>query len=310
MKPLVSIIVLTWNGKQHLKTCLDSCLAQSYKNLEIIVVDNASTDGTCDYIRKNYPRINIITNGKNLGFAEGNNVGIRAAKGEWIFVLNNDTKLKKNCVEELYKAVKGKPSVGMASPKMHLWEKDIDTLGLQLSRKGYSYDIKKPGKNPVAPCGGAAFYSMEMLNKIKLKRDDGQYDYFDSDYFIYYEDLDLGLRGQLTGWKCMHAPYAELNHLHGATMGKFSSRQVFYGDRNRSWTLIKNYPALVFWKNFHWFLIVSVATLIKWALMGKIFPIINSKFSMILGLGKTLAKRKKIQKMRKISSKEFESFMV
>jgi len=249
-QPLISIIVLTWNGKHYLKNCLDSCFSQIYKNMEIIVVDNASTDRTSDFVKRNYPECKLITNEKNFGFAEGNNIGIRAAKGEWIFILNNDTKLKNNCIEELYNAVKSNPKAGMASPKMYFWGKSVDTLGLQLHKKGYTTDIKKleNGKQPLAPCGGAAFYSKKMLNTIKILREDSKYDYYDSDYFIYYEDFDLGLRAQILNWKCIHASKAELNHLHGATMNKFSTNQVFYGDRNRSWTLIKNYPTKIFWK--------------------------------------------------------------
>ena len=311
-EPLVSIIVLTWNGKQYLKTCLDSCISQTYKKLEIIVVDNASTDDTTNFVKENYPRCRLIANEKNLGFAEGNNTGIRAAKGEWIFILNNDTKLEKNCVEELYKAVKGKENAGMASPKMCLWDKKVDTLGLQLLKKGYTKDIKKVewDKEPLAPCGGAAFYSRKMLESVKIKGKNWKYDYYDSDYFIYYEDFDLGLRARLLGWKCIHAPDAVVYHLHGATMGKFSSTQVFFGDRNRSWTIIKNYPAKVFWKNFHWFLILNFATLAKWTLKGKFFPIIKSKFSMLVGLGKMLKKRKYIQEKRRVNDEEFEKLMV
>ena len=147
-----------------------------------------------------------------------------------------------------------------------------------------------------------------MLESVKIK-EDGKYDYYDSDYFIYYEDFDLGLRARLLGWRCIHAPDAVVHHLHGATMGKFSSIQVFFGDRNRSWTIIKNYPAKVFWKNFHWFLAINLATLIKWTFKGKPLPIIKSKFSMISGLGKMLKKRKYIQSIKKISDKDFEEIM-
>ena len=310
-EPLISIIVLTWNGKQHLKTCLDSCLSQTYKNIEIILVDNASTDGTPDFIKENYPRCRLIVNEKNLGFAEGNNIGIRAAKGEWVFILNNDTKLEKNCIEELYKAAKGRENAGMASPKMYLWNKEIDTLGLQLLKKGYTKDIKNAAwdQEPLAPCGGAAFYSGKMLDSVKIPGKNGKHDYYDSDYFIYYEDFDLGLRARLLGWKCVHAPDAVVYHLHGATMNKFSSTQVFFGDRNRSWTIIKNYPAKVFWKNFHWFLAINLATLLKWTFKGKPLPIIKSKFSMLAGLRKMLRKRGYIQEKRRINDKEFEKLM-
>ncbi|MFW9881741.1 MAG: glycosyltransferase family 2 protein, partial [Candidatus Thorarchaeota archaeon] len=234
---------------------------------------------------------------------------IRDAKGEWVFILNNDTKLDKNCIKELYNAVKEKPKIGMVSPKMYFWDKSIDTLGLQLYKRGYTTDIKefKKENKLLAPCGGGAFYSKKMLDSIKIL--DG-YDYFDSDYFIYAEDFDLGLRAQLAGWKCIHAPSAKLAHLHGATMNKFSSNQVFLGDRNRAWSIIKNYPSKVFWKYFHWFIIMNLFTLVKWVFKGKPLPIIKSKLSIIFGSGKILKKRKYVQKIKKISDKEFMQLMV
>ena len=105
-------------------------------------------------------------------------------------------------------------------------------------------------------------------------------------------------------------PSAKVQHLHGATMNKFSDNQVFLGDRNRSWTIIKNYPAKIFWRYFHWFIGMNLYTLIKWVVRGKPLPIIKSKFNILLGLNKVLKKRKQIQKLKKITDKEFKELMV
>lgn len=307
--PLVSIIVLTWNGKQYLKNCLDSCFSQSYRNLEIMVVDNASTDGTSEYVKKEYPKCKLIVNKKNYGFAEGNNVGIRSSKGEWVFILNNDTKLHKHCIRELVHSVKNQ-KIGMASPAMYYWGKDIDTRGLRLLKQGYTKDIKKlaEAKHLLAPCGGAAFYSREMLEQTKMKRKKRD-DYFDSDYFIYAEDFDLGLRARLAGWQCIHVPEAKVDHLHGATMNKYSDRQVYLGDRNRSWTIVKNYPATIFIKYFPYFLLMHLATLIKWVLKGKSIPIIKAKIVLLITFPLIFKKRRKIQSKRTASNSQFEKLL-
>ncbi|HIH38493.1 glycosyltransferase family 2 protein [Candidatus Woesearchaeota archaeon] len=310
-KPLVSIIVLTWNGKQYLKNCLDSCFSQTYKQLEIIVVDNGSHDGTSAFVQKTYPKTRLITLPQNAGFAEGNNAGIRAAAGEWIFVLNNDTKLKPRCIEALAKAVEGKKNVGMGCPKMYFWEEGIDTLGLRFKKQGYTTDIKEllPHEVPLAPCGGDAFYRKKMLDDISFSRPDGQQDYFDSDYFIYAEDFDLGLRARIAGWECLYADGAELHHLHGATMNHYSDKQVYLGDRNRNFTIIKNYPMPVLIKKLPSFILMQAATLLKWAFKGKPLPIIKSKWETLRALPQLIKKRKNIQKHLKISTKEFEALM-
>lgn len=308
--PLVSIIVLTWNGKQYLKNCLDSCFSQTYDHIEVLLVDNASKDGTAEYVRKNYPKCKLILNKENLGFAEGNNEGIRNSRGDWVLILNNDTKLDKQCIQQLINSVSGE-KMGMASPAMYYWGKEIDTRGLRLLKQGYTKDIKsiEEAKKVLAPCGGAAFYSKSMLENINLKRRNGKKDYFDPDFFIYAEDFDFGLRAQLAGWKCIHVPTAKVDHLHGATMNKYSNTQIFLGDRNRSWTIIKNYPSLIFWKKFPYFLAMNLASFIKWSFKGKPLPICKSKISILFGLPSLLKKRRRVQQLRKISNKEFADLL-
>lgn len=305
--PLISIIVLNWNGKKHLKKCLSACINQTYPKLEVILVDNASTDGSVKYVTNTYPSVIINKNDENLGFAEGNNVGIRHAKGEWLFILNNDTVLDKNCVIELYKASQDGKNIGMVSPVMYLEKGTVDTLGLQLLKYCYTEDIKKIDNKTklLAPCGGAAFYSKKMLDDIKIKKNNHNFDYFDSDYFIYYEDFDLGIRSRLYGWKCVHAPKATLLHEHGATMNKYSSKQVYLGDRNRMWSILKNYPFLALLRFIHWIVIMNIVSLLKWIVKGKGYSIIKSKISILVGMGKTFKKRRVVMQNKKIGYKEF-----
>jgi len=234
----LSVVVLNWNGKQYLNNCLGSLSKQNYKDFEVILVDNGSTDGSVDYVRKNFPKARVIENKKNLGFTIGNNIGIEKSKGRYVFILNNDTKLDKSCLKELVNVMDSNKKIGMVSAKMLFFDSNkVDTLGLKVLKWGFTEDIKKAEQIPFCPCGGAAFYRKAMLEDTKL--DD---DYFDSDYFIYADDYDLGFRARLRGWDCRLADKAIVYHLHGATMSKETDKQIYLGDRNRIWTIIKNYP--------------------------------------------------------------------
>src|SRR3989338_3853888 len=114
----LSVVVLNWNGKQYLNNCLGSLSKQNYKDFEVILVDNGSTDGSVDYVRKNFPKARVIENKKNLGFTIGNNIGIEKSKGRYVFILNNDTKLDKSCLKELVNVMDSNKKIGMVSAKM------------------------------------------------------------------------------------------------------------------------------------------------------------------------------------------------
>ncbi|MBU4076011.1 MAG: glycosyltransferase family 2 protein [Euryarchaeota archaeon] len=140
--PLVSVIIVNYNGKQYLKNCLSSLSAQSYPAIEVIFVDNASSDGSVEYVRKEFPSVRIIESKKNLGFAKGNNLGIREARGELIATLNNDTEVSSRWLEELVSAMNSDKKVGMCASKM-LFMKDrgmINSTGICLSRSGTCWD--------------------------------------------------------------------------------------------------------------------------------------------------------------------------
>ncbi len=136
--PLVSVIIVNFNGKQYLKNCLSTLSAQSYPAIEVIFVDNGSSDGSAEYVRKEFPPIRTIESKKNLGFAKGNNLGIKEARGDLIATLNNDTEVTPGWLEELVKAMNLGEKVGMCASKM-LFMKDhgmINSTGISLARSG------------------------------------------------------------------------------------------------------------------------------------------------------------------------------
>jgi GT2 family glycosyltransferase len=138
--PLVSVVVLNWNGSQVVDQCLRSLHQQTYRNLEIILVDNASTDGSMEGVRDRFPDVKLIVNERNLGFAGGNNVGIRASSGRYIMVLNNDTRLDSKCVEELKRGIEKDERYGACASKILLEFEDhlIDAAGIAICPDGLS----------------------------------------------------------------------------------------------------------------------------------------------------------------------------
>ena len=292
----LTVIVLNWNGEKLLKDCLSSISQQTYKDFDVLFVDNKSTDKSVHYVKKNYPNVKIIQNKKNEGFAEGNNIGIRKVESYYVLVLNNDTKLDIDCLKYLMAVVDSNPKLGMITPQMLYFDGKIDTFGLTAYKSGLTKDVKSD-MDIFCPCGGAALYKKEMLEDIKLGDD-----YFDSDYFIYAEDYDLGFRARLRGWKCIHVPKAIVHHMHGATM-KQSPLSVYLGDRNRLLTVIKNYPAPLLLRYSPMIIGLQLLTIAKYIFIHPLL-ILKSKLSALFLLPKMLKKRAIIQKGKKIKNVE------
>jgi GT2 family glycosyltransferase len=240
--PLASIVIPTWNGIQHLPTCLDALRAQSYRNLEIILVDNGSTDGSQTLVSEQYPAVRLLALDRNLGLTGGNNAGMRVAGGEILISLNNDTEAEPCFVEALVAALVDHPEAGVAAAKMRLFDRR-DTLhsagdgyradGIPFNRGVWQRDegqFDEPGW-VFGGCGGAVAYRRAMLDQVGL---------FDESFFMYCEDVDLNWRAQLAGWRCWYTPEAVVYHKLSATGG--GPIASFYTGRNTLWVIAKNYP--------------------------------------------------------------------
>jgi GT2 family glycosyltransferase len=244
--PTVTIIVLNYNGLKYLPDCFSSLTRIDYPadRLELLMVDNASTDGSVEYMQTHYPQVKIIRSTENVGFASGNNLGARAANGEYIVFLNNDMRVDPQFVRGLVKALRTGPDVVCAAAKILNWDGTrFDFAGAAAHFAGYAY--QEGADEPFTPdrftevkpilfaCGGA----MAIARQIFL--DVGG---FDDDYFIYYEDLDLGWRLWILGYQVVFAPEAIVYHRHHGTMDSFSDfrKRVLY-KRNALYTVLKNY---------------------------------------------------------------------
>ena len=243
--PLVSVIVVNWNGLDCVDPCLASLLRQTWPALEVIVVDNGSRDGSLELLRSRYgSRITLVESPVNLGFAGGNNLGIRAAKGAYVALLNNDAVAEADWVGALVRAAEADEAVGMCASKILVLDGGgvIDSAGLLMSPDGIGRgrgrlerdgDAYARAEDALVPSGCAALYRRAMLDEIGL---------FDEDFFAYCEDSDLGLRGRLAGWRCRYVPDAVVHHAYSRSTAPYSTFKAFHVERNRCFVLLKCFP--------------------------------------------------------------------
>lgn len=313
-QPLVSVVVLNWNGKDHIEECLSTLFKQSYKNFEVIVVDNGSKDGSNKTIKKKFPKAKLIENNKNLGFCKANNQGIKISKGKYVVTLNNDTKLDKDWLNELVKVAEENPEAGMLSCKMLFYSKPnkINSRGLKLYYDAKAVDDgfdvpdsdNEEIKEVFGPCGGAAFFSRELINDISLNDE-----FYDEDFFIYSDDLDVSFRARWRGWKCLYVPKARLYHKFQGTTGKISNFGLYYGIKNKVFFILKNYPLSSLIK-YSPIIIGRQLISFLYYLIKLNLAAFKSRIVILYKTPKMLKKRWKIQRNRKVSSEELKKWLL
>lgn len=305
--PLVSVVIVNFNGKRYLEACLSTLAAQTFRDFEVIVVDNASQDGSVEHLETQFPWVRVIRNRTNLGFAGGSNEGIRHAHGDFILTLNNDTMAESRFIECLVKPMLSDESAGMCASKMLLPDGRINSAGICLSRSGSAWDRGRfepdtgqydRQQEVLGACAGAALYKKKMLDEIGL---------FDEDFFLYMEDVDLAVRAKLAGWKCIYVPGAVVYHHHGGTAGFGSSLSVYYTNRNVIWYAVKGFPTGLLLASLPWMVARNLAIIPYYALRGKGMIILRSKLDALLGLPRMLKKRKRI--VRRIPDREFKRYI-
>lgn len=313
---VVSVIIVNWNGKKHLEKCLPSLNKQSYPKIEVILVDNASRDGSVEYVKKNFPKTKIIINRQNLGFAQANNIGYRASQGEYILFLNNDTKVTKNFLTELIKVLESDEEIGGAQSKLLLMDtpEKLDSVGAYLTNTGFLYhygtykaDSKKYDRqiNLYSVKGASMMFKREVLEKVKT--DD---EIFDKRFFAYFEETDMCHRVWLAGYKIVYAPKSVIYHKLGATSARFSDPFVQYHSyKNRICSYIKNLGSLSFVKILPVHLAFCEIASLTFLLQGKLlvfFAIQRAIFWNLKDIRATLQRRENIQ--RKIRAREDKAF--
>jgi GT2 family glycosyltransferase len=246
LKPLVSVIIVNWNGLRHLQDCLDSLKVQSFKDFEVVLVDNGSTDESVDFMRESYAWVKLVLLEENTGFASGNNRGLENALGDYIVTLNNDTCAEPDWLEKLVEVANAHPSAGMVGSRIcSFYDHDIiDSIGMGICRDGMSRgryrnkrwsDLHLPAVEEILfPSACVALYRRAMIDEVG---------FFDDDFFAYAEDSDLGLRGRLAGWEAVLATQAVVYHKYSQSSGSLSPLKVYLVERNHYWVALKNFPS-------------------------------------------------------------------
>lgn len=309
----ISIVIPNWNGKKFLKTCLDSLKRQTFKDFEVIVVDNGSTDESLEFLRENYPEVNVIGLSSNRGFSAAVNEGIKRSAGEFIALLNNDTEVDPRWLEELHRGLVDNPSAGSCAPKILFFhERDtIASVGIQYHRDGTASDRGRGAKDQrqydemcevFGASGAAALYRKSMFDRIGL---------LDEDFFAFYEDVDLSFRAQLAGYKCVYQPKAIVYHVAGGTVSREKPRNRYLCDRNLIRVLIKNLPDSLIIRYFPSIAFYQVASSIYLFKKGFVFGC-SSLFGKAMGLCsffQLLGTRRAIQQQRKVTTEYIDSIL-
>jgi GT2 family glycosyltransferase len=308
-KPLVSVLVVVYSNMDDLEDCLSSALDSDYPNAEIIAVDNASTDGSPDFIRQKFPSVKLIEYALNLGFCEANNRAFRLAKGDFILFLNPDTRLPNDTISILVDRMEKDPQIGILAPKMLFLQepKVINSVGLQSNRIFYScdrgfleYDRGQYDEEAevIGACGGAMFVRKVVIDRIGL---------FDSRYFMYYEDLDFGIRSWLAGYKVLYTPDAIVYHRMRAS-GRSEHLNEYVDNKNRIRTLLKNFSLPTLLRVLPRSLVFDLACIANHLRLGR-YSAARLRLKALLWnpvmLPETLAWRSRVSRVRRESDRVF-----
>ena len=302
IKPKISIIIVNLNGRDYLEKCLPSIRKEVYANKEIVLVDNASTDGSIEYSKKIFPNLKVVRNKCNLGFALANNLGLKVSGGKYIFLLNNDTIIPKNVFGPLVDYLENHSDVYAIQPRVRLIDKPdyLDSVGSFFTNSGFLYHLgfgKRDSKNlrketELFSAKGCAL----MIRKSILKKSG----LFDNDFFAYFEETDFCWRLWLMGGKVVYFPFIYIFHKGSGTASKMNFEFINYHSyKNRICSLIKNLgPARLFY-SLPLHLVFCLTAFGAYLFTGKIkgaFSIIRAIGWNIINLKKTLSKRDYVQK--------------
>ena len=245
MTAAVTAAVLSYDGRHLLETILPTLRDQTYEALDIVVVDNGSTDGTADWLAAHWPQVRVVGLPENVGVTPALNVCVRESGGEFVLLLNNDMELAPDFVAELVAGLRAYPGAAAAAPKLLAYRDrtrfdgtgDVYTWGGEANRRGQGERDVGQFDQPQAifsVCGGAALYRREALTRVGG---------FDERFFAIYEDVDWSFRAQLAGYSCRYVPSAVAYHMGSATLGSgVSDFSLYHNWRNAIWVVAKNYP--------------------------------------------------------------------
>lgn len=302
----VSVVIVNWNSGALLEECLRAIAVQTRLPDATFVVDNGSTDESAR-CAENFPHCVLLSPGRNLGFAGGNNLALRQCATDYILLVNPDAFLTPNCIETLVATAEANPGFAAFGTRQmrHGDLNTVDGVGDsyhvsgKVARCGHGRvlgDADMIAEEIFSPCAAAAMYRRSALADVG---------YFDEDYFCFVEDVDLGFRLRLRGYRALYVPGAVVSHVgSGTTGGRRSEFSTYYGQRNLVWTFVKNMPSPLFWFLLPLHVLVNILAVIWCLAGGRGMAALRAKFDAIRGLGRALAKRRYIQERRRVALSE------
>jgi GT2 family glycosyltransferase len=248
--PKVSVIIINYNGKKLLEKCLESLFKIDYKNFEIIIVDNNSSDNTLEFITTHYPSIIIIKLDSNKGYAEPNNIAAKIAKGNYLLFLNNDTIVTNNFISEMINVMENDKTIGICQSLLLKPNGSIDSSGDFIDKLGVVYNskIKTDEIREISSARGASL----MIHEELFDNLGG----FDEKFFVSFEDVDLGWRTWILGYRVILVPNSIVYHYVGSTIKKMKSEIAFHGFKNQLSLKITNFEVHLAFKNMILFFVI------------------------------------------------------
>jgi hypothetical protein len=306
----VSIIVVNWNGERFLEDCLGALSNQSYASREIILVDNGSSDNSVGLTRNNFPQVKVLGLTENKGFTGGNAAGLEVAQGDYIALVNNDTRADARWLENLLEPMLRDQKIGICASKLIIaGTACIDSAGDGMTSAGVGFNRSHgaelnahPFLEPVfAACAAGALYRRKMIDEIG---------FLDEDFFLYDEDVDLSFRAQLEGWKCVYVPDALVHHKGNATSVRLSDTHVYYHSRNLEFVWIKNMPTGLMLRFAHHKLFQEIGSFCYLCLRHwKWRPFFKAKQDALRMVPLMWKKRRAIQERRRVPNFYLRSLM-
>lgn len=301
---MVTVIIVNFNGGEMICQCLDALARQSFHDFTTVVVDNHSADGSVAAIRAQHPQVKVLALNTNAGFAGGVNHALRTgAQGPLVALLNPDAFPAEDWLEKLVAAANKHPGVAAFGSRMYSDDakKRLDGVGdaYHVSglpwRQGHgcaSATQHDTEREIFAPCAAAALYRRSALEAVGL---------LDEEYFLYVEDVDLGFRLRLAGYRALYVPDACIQHVGSAFVGRNSDFQIYHGHRNLVWVFVKNMPGVLLWLFLPLHIALNLVTLLWFALRGKGALMLRAKRDAVRGLPHYWEKRQSVQTLRKAS---------
>jgi GT2 family glycosyltransferase len=294
----VVVIVVNFNGGEFVGRCLECLAAQTFRDFRVVVVDNASADGSIEVLEASFPSVQFVRNAQNNGFAAANNQGLAmAADSRWVALLNPDAFAAPDWLEKMLSAANASTGFSFFGCTMRLADHPdlMDGTGDLFHVSGLSWrrDHMVAASNATTrageifgPCAAAALYRRDALDEVGG---------FDESYFCYHEDVDLAFRLRLRGHRCLFVPDAIVDHVSSGIVGKRSDFATYHGHRNLVWTFVKNMPARLFWLYLPMHCLVNLVAIIACAARGQLGVVLRAKLDALLGLPRILRDRERVQ---------------